>query len=49
MEDWTMKKEYMKPQMQVVQMKPSTLICTSTLHSVSINRETEMTTDEDFE
>ena len=45
----TMKKTYMKPQLIVVKVNLSTLICQSPLNSVIVNRETEMSTDEEFE
>ena len=45
----TMKKTYMKPQLLVVKVNLSTLICQSPLNSVNVNRGTEMSTNEEFE
>ena len=45
----TMKKTYMKPQLIVVKVNLSTLICQSPLNSVIVHRETEMGEGDEFE
>lgn len=44
-----MKKEYMKPQMQVVKVNLSSLICESQLNFVGVDKEGTMREDEEFE
>ena len=41
------KKTYDKPQVKVVELKPVTLICTSPLTSVNVNRNSVMDDDEE--
>ena len=43
------KKTYDKPQVKVLELKPVTLICTSPLTSVNVNRNSVMDEDEEFE
>ena len=44
-----MKKKYINPEIQVVKMQTSTLICTSPLTTVQVNTMDEMQEDDDFE
>ncbi len=44
-----MKKKYINPEIQVVKMQTSTLICTSQLYNVQVNTMDEMQEDEEFE
>ena len=48
MEGKTMKKTYMKPQMLVVKLNMSSLICNS-LTKVTVTPDSEMDPDDDFE
>ena len=43
------KKIYERPQMKVVNVKPMSIICTSSLTSVNVNRNSVMDEDEEFE
>ena len=44
-----MKKKYINPEIQVVKMQTSTLICTSPLYNVQMNLDVEMEEEEEFE
>lgn len=44
-----MKKKYINPEIQVVKMQTSTLICTSPLTTVQVNTMDEMEVEEEFE
>ena len=44
-----MKKKYINPEIQVVKMLTSTLICTSPLYNVQVNTTVEMEEEEEFE
>ena len=44
-----MKRQYMEPQMKVVRIKRMTMICTSDLESVTVNKNSTMKTTDDFE
>ena len=44
-----MKKTYINPEIQVVKMQTSTLICTSPLYNVQVNTMDEMQEEDDFE
>ena len=44
-----MKKKYINPEIQVVKMQTSTLICTSPLYNVRVKTMEEMEVNEDFE
>lgn len=44
-----MKKTYINPEIQVVKMQTSTLICTSPLDNVQVYSTVEMEEDEEFE
>ncbi len=44
-----MKKTYINPEIQVVKMQTSTLICTSPLTTVQVDPTLEMEEEEDFE
>lgn len=44
-----MKKTYINPEIQVVKMQTSTLICTSPLYNVQVDTTVEMGEEEEFE
>lgn len=43
------KKQYMRPQIQTVRLRTSSMICQSPLNEVTVNLADEMEKDEEFE
>lgn len=43
------KKQYMRPQIQTVRLRTSSMICQSPLNEVTVNPTLEMEEDEEFE
>ena len=44
-----MKKTYINPEIQVVKMQTSTLICTSPLYNIQVDTTVEMEEEDEFE